>query len=95
MYAQHKKEIPPTIPKHPFDDHKIYTVRKNIILSFTFLLTVTEKKPSPTATIIFLSLSFATVNLYFLPPKIILTRASTGKSKFPAHPRYTVIIQTF
>ena len=62
MYAQHKKEIPPPIPKHSFDDHKIYTVRKNIILSFTSLLTATEKKPRPTATIIFLSLPFAKKN---------------------------------
>ena len=39
MHAQYQKRIPPTIPKNPIDDHKIYTVigKNTTIKQSTFI----------------------------------------------------------
>ena len=70
MHVQHQKGIPPTIPKCPSDDHKTYTVRKNInTITNAFLLTsssVQRKKHLPSAVAGLLSSPFATENLHTL-----------------------------
>ena len=79
------KEISPTIPKDPVDDHKTCTVK--YYRSLLFLLSLQRNQHLASATVVFFILPSAIANLQTICKTFTLTDRSIGNLNFTIRPR--------
>lgn len=79
------KQLPPTIPKDPIDDHKTCIVKH--YHSLLFLLSLQRNQHLAPATVDFFILPSAIVNLQTICKTFTLTHRSIGNFNFTTRPR--------